>query len=136
MVVCDECGKEIDVGDNECYCTYCGVICEGCLKKCDHNEEHIMKIKSTEKKMHNYGFINFSGTPENPLDDEGSVNKPIITKKEFRKLKEGKALDLGQGKCDVLDKRFPGIFEIEYPVSDAIHGEEKQDKKQPNITIE
>lgn len=88
-----------------------------------------MKIESTKEKMRDYGFINFSGTPENPLDEKGNVLKPIITKKEFRKLKDGKAIDLGTGKCDVLYERFLGVFEIKENESGAVDNGEAKEKK-------
>ena len=130
MVECDECGNDIDVGDNECYCTYCGVICEKCSNKCNHKESE-MKIKSTKEKMRGHRFLSFSQTPDNPFDKKGEVNKPIISKKEFRKLQKGQEITVTEAQFGKLNDNFPGLLKVEGDENPKL-----EPKPNLNITIE
>lgn len=96
-----------------------------------------MKIKSTKEKMRGHRFVNFSQVPHDPFTDKREVNKPIITKKEFRQLQDGKTIDVNPSQCDMLDKRCPGVFKI-FPVkSEPVNGDSKADSKpELNTTIE
>lgn len=123
MVGCDECGNIIDISDNECYCFYCGVICEKCSNKCNHKESE-MKIKSTIKKMRGLRFLSLSQTPDNPFNSKGEVQKPIINKKEFRKLQTGQEITVNEVQFGKLNERFSGLFEVE--------GDENPKPKQKN----
>ncbi len=77
-----------------------------------------MKIKSKIPKMGGLGLIAFSKYPNFPMDAKGKLRSTIISKKEFRALQSGKTIDLNPGQCDIIDKKFPGFFEV-LPLEDA-----------------
>lgn len=92
-----------------------------------------MKIKSTVEKMHNYGLINFSKTPDNPFDKKGEVNKPIIAKKEFRKLQIGQEITVNEKQFTEINERFPGLLE---DIENESGAEAPKPENDQNITLD